>query len=54
VDAVGLGLAWAFVALRIAHSAVHLTYNHVVHRMRVFALSVLVLLTLWIWIAAVV
>jgi alanine-glyoxylate transaminase/serine-glyoxylate transaminase/serine-pyruvate transaminase len=53
-DVVGLGLAWTFVALRIAHSAVHLTYNHVVHRLNVFALSTVVLLALWIWIAVVV
>lgn len=51
VDAWGLGLAWAFVALRIAHSVVHLTYNHVIHRLRVFALSVVVLFALWIRIA---
>ena len=51
VDALGLGLAWAFVALRIAHSAVHLTYNRVIHRLRVFALSVAVLLALWVRIA---
>jgi hypothetical protein len=51
VDAVALGLAWAFVALRIAHSAVHLTYNRVPHRFRIFALSVVVLLALWTWIA---
>ncbi|HSW82231.1 MAG TPA: MAPEG family protein [Usitatibacter sp.] len=54
VDVVGLGLAWTFVALRIAHSAVHLTYNHVLHRLNVFALSTVVLLALWIWIAVVV
>jgi len=54
VDAVALGLAWAFVALRIAHSAVHLTYNRVLHRFRIFALSVFVLLALWTWIAFVV
>ena len=48
VDAWSLGLAWLYVALRIAHSIVHVTYNHVIHRMRVFALSVLVLLALWI------
>jgi hypothetical protein len=54
VDAVAVGLAWTFVALRIAHSAVHLTYNRVIHRMRVFALSVLVLLALWVWVAIVV
>ena len=44
-----VGLAWLFVALRLAHSAIHLTYNHVVHRLAVFALSNFVLLTLWIW-----
>jgi hypothetical protein len=53
VDAWSLAFAWAFVALRIAHSAVHLTYNHVIHRMRMFALSVAVLLALWVRIAVV-
>jgi hypothetical protein len=48
VDAWSLALAWLFVALRIGHSIIHLTYNHVIHRMRVFALSVLALLALWI------
>ena len=48
VDAWTVGLAWAYVGLRIAHSLVHLTYNRVMHRMRVFALSVVVLLALWI------
>ena len=41
----------AFVALRIGHSAVHLTYNHVMHRMRWFAASVAVLLFLWVRLA---
>ena len=48
VDAWSVGLAWAYVALRIGHSAVHLTYNNVFHRLRVFAASVAVLLALWI------
>ena len=52
VDAWGVGLAWAFVALRIAHSIVHLTYNHVFHRMRFFAASVFVLVALWIRLVA--
>ena len=52
VDAWSLGLAWAFVLLRIAHSGIHLTYNHVIHRLRAFALSVLVLFVLWVYIAA--
>ena len=53
VDAWSLGLAWAFVLMRIAHSAVHLTYNNVFHRLRAFGASVVVLLVLWIYIAAV-
>jgi hypothetical protein len=53
VDAWSLGLAWLYVVLRIAHSLVHLTYNHVIHRMRVFALGAFVLLALWIRILAV-
>jgi hypothetical protein len=48
VDAWSLALAWLYVALRIAHTMVHLTYNHVIHRMRVFALSYLVLVALWV------
>lgn len=48
VDAWSVGLAWAYVALRIAHSIVHLTYNNVFHRLRVFAAGVAVLLAMWI------
>ena len=40
-------LAWAYVGLRIAHSVVHLSYNHVIHRLVVFAASNLVLVILW-------
>jgi hypothetical protein len=41
-------LAWAYVALRCAHSAVHLTYNDVRHRGLAFAASNFVLLAMWI------
>lgn len=51
VNAPALWLAWAYVALRIAHSLVHLTYNKVVHRLSLFALSNVVLLALWARIA---
>ncbi len=44
--------AWAFVALRILHSIVHLTSNHIPHRLIAFLLSNLVLLAMWIWFAA--
>jgi hypothetical protein len=36
------------VALRYAHSAVHLTSNNVLLRFRLFALSWLVLAVLWL------
>ena len=41
-------LAWGYVGLRALHSAVHLTYNHVLHRLGVFAASNVVLVTLWV------
>lgn len=40
--------AWIYVALRAAHSLIHLTYNNVFHRLAAFALSNLVLASLWI------
>ena len=43
-----LGLAWAYVALRVIHSIIHCGYNKVMHRFRAFALSMLVLLVLWV------
>lgn len=43
-----VGLAWAYVALRYLHSAIHLTTNKVLWRFRTFALSWAVLLAFWI------
>ena len=42
-----LGLSWAFVALRIAHSAIHCSYNKVMHRFSVYIASAVVLWALW-------
>lgn len=39
--------AWAFVALRAAHSFIHCTYNKVMHRFPVFVLGFLVVVGLW-------
>ncbi len=47
-DTVILTLAWAYVVLRAVHSLVHVTYNNVIHRLSVFALSSLVLSLLWL------
>jgi len=45
---VGIVLAWGYVALRIAHSAIHLTYNNVFHRLSAFAASNVLLVALWV------
>lgn len=43
-----IGLAWAFVALRVVHTLVHLTYNNVMHRLTAFAPANFALLALWV------
>jgi hypothetical protein len=43
-----LVLAWLFVGLRVAHTVVHLTLNHVLLRLSVFALAVTTMLALWV------
>jgi hypothetical protein len=46
-DSGSIALAWAYVAMRLGHSAVHLTYNKVMHRLGLFALSNAVLTVIW-------
>ena len=46
-SALQLGLAWAYVGLRVVHSLIHLSYNDVYHRLAAFALCNFVLLALW-------
>lgn len=46
-SALTVGLAWAFVALRVLHSAIHCTYNKVRHRFLAYLAGGLVLWTLW-------
>jgi hypothetical protein len=52
-DALLVSLAWAYVGLRVVHSAIHTTYNRVMHRFYAFAASALVLLAIWIRLAAI-
>jgi hypothetical protein len=47
VGVAALATAWLYVALRAAHSVVHLTYNNVFHRLILFAVSNGVLGLLW-------
>jgi hypothetical protein len=49
VDGVIVGLAWAFVALRALHSAIHVTYNNVRHRLVAFTLGNFALGALWVF-----
>lgn len=43
-----LTIAWVYVALRYAHSYIHLTSNKVVYRFRVFVTSQIALIVLWL------
>jgi hypothetical protein len=40
-------LAWLFVVLRVLHSAIHCTYNRVVHRFYAYLAGGVVLWVLW-------
>lgn len=40
--------AWIYVALRTAHSIVHLTYNRVMHRFVIYVLSTVLLFFMWV------
>lgn len=41
-------LAWAYVAARLVHAAIHVSYNHVFHRFLAFGASIAILITMWI------
>jgi hypothetical protein len=51
-DPAVLALAWGYVAMRYAHAYVHLGSNRVRYRMRVYFAGWLLLLALWIYVAA--
>lgn len=46
-----LALAWAFVLARIVHSAIHCTYNKVMHRFKAYLAGGAILLLLWVRLA---
>ena len=50
-DALLVQLAWGFVLFRAAHSAIHCTYNRVVHRFLAYVGSALVLFLMWVRLA---
>jgi hypothetical protein len=44
--------AWLYVALRIVHAVIHITYNNVLHRFWVFFSSCVILAFMWIRLAS--
>ena len=47
-DALALYTAWVYVAFRYLHSYIHVTYNKVLHRYKIYLLSTFTLWLLWI------
>lgn len=43
-----VGLAWAYVAVRLIHTIIHLTYNLVFHRLTAFLRSQAILVVMWV------
>ena len=41
-------LAWVFVISRVVHALIHLTYNHILHRMLAFQVGVFSMLGMWV------
>jgi len=54
VDGFFVIAAWAFIVLRYLHAYIHLTYNHVLHRLGAFMAGAIVLYICWgrlLWLA---
>ena len=52
VNSAAVWVAWGYVALRMLHTLIHLTYNNVFHRLGVFATSNAVLAVAWVGVFA--
>lgn len=48
VDTPYLVLAWSFVLARYVHAFIHITYNNLKHRRRIFLIGIVLLLIIWI------
>ncbi len=47
-DALNFYLAWLFVFSRYVHAYIHLSYNHVIHRLLAFMLGLVSVMLMWI------
>lgn len=43
-----IALAWAYVASRVVHAVIQMSYNNVLHRLVAFQVSFLLLLAMWV------
>ena len=48
VSTLTLEIAWAYVGFRLAQTLIHITYNNVIHRLTMFAVSNFILVSLWL------
>jgi hypothetical protein len=51
-DQTTVALAWVFTGTRLVHSAIHITYNNVLHRFLVFAAGLVIVALMLVRIAA--
>ncbi len=47
-DTLGFVLAWLFVFSRYVHAYIHLSYNHIIHRLIAFLLGFICVIIMWI------
>ncbi len=47
-DPLAVYAAWVFVSARVIHTCIHLGYNNVMHRLVVFGIGNLSVLTMWL------
>ncbi|MDG2089543.1 MAG: MAPEG family protein [Gammaproteobacteria bacterium] len=47
-DTLGFILAWLFVFSRYVHAYIHLSYNHIIHRLLAFLFGFICVIIMWI------
>ena len=48
ITTIMVSIAWLFVIARIVHAYIHITYNHILHRMIAYWVSCMSVLGLWV------
>jgi hypothetical protein len=48
VDLTFLLLFWSYVAVRLVHAAIHLSYNRVIHRATAFGVGCVIVIIIWV------